>query len=49
MRLSPKNMGKRGDVGHRVLTYYELAKIWLAFESSKIASSNNVLYQLILL
>lgn len=49
MKLSPKNVGKRADGKYRVLIYYELAKIWLALENSKTASSNKALHQLILL
>lgn len=49
LKLSPKTIGKRTDVGTRVLTYGELAKVWLALENSKIHSSNRVLHQLLLL
>ncbi|RUT65495.1 integrase, partial [Morganella morganii] len=49
MKLSPKTIGKRPDVGDRVLTYTELAKIWIALENSKIFTSNRVLHQLLLL
>ncbi|HAB1162312.1 TPA_asm: DUF4102 domain-containing protein [Salmonella enterica subsp. enterica serovar Enteritidis] len=49
LKLSVKNIGKKPDVGSRVLTYTELAKIWLALENSKIVSSNRVLHQLLLL
>lgn len=48
-RLSVKNIGKKPDVGSRVLTYSELAKVWLALENSKIFTSNKVLHQLLLL
>lgn len=48
-KLSVKNIGKKADVGDRVLTYTELAKIWLGLENSKIASSNKMLHQLLLL
>ncbi|TKI02955.1 tyrosine-type recombinase/integrase [Martelella alba] len=48
-KLSVKNVGRRPDVGSRVLTYSELAKIWLALENSKIVSSNKILHQLLLL
>lgn len=36
-------------MGSRVLTYTELAKIWLALENNKIVTSNKVLHQLLLL
>jgi integrase len=49
MKLSVKNIGKKPDIGSRVLTYSELAKVWLALENSKIASSNKVLHQLLML
>lgn len=48
-KLSVKAVGKKPDVGNRVLTYNELAKIWIALENSKITSSNKVLHQLLLL
>lgn len=48
-KLSVKNIGKKADVGDRVLTYSELAKIWLALENSKISSSNRLLHQMLLL
>ena len=48
-RLCVKNIGKKPDVGSRVLTYSELAKVWLALENSKIFTSNKVLHQLLLL
>ncbi|ARJ42893.1 integrase [Pantoea alhagi] len=47
--LSVKNIGKKPDTGSRVLTYTELAKIWLALENNKIVSSNKILHQLLLL
>lgn len=49
MKLSVKTIGKKPDVGERVLTYTELAKVWLALENNKIVSSNKVLHQLLLL
>jgi len=49
MKLSVKNIGKKPDVGKRVLTYTELAKVWLALENSKIVSSNKALHQMLLL
>lgn len=49
LKLSVKNIGKKPDVGSRVLTYTELAKIWLALENNKIVTSNKVLHQLLLL
>lgn len=49
LKLSVKNIGKKPDIGSRVLTYSELAKVWLALENNKIVSSNKVLHQLLLL
>lgn len=49
MKLSVKAIGKRADIGTRVLSYSELAKVWLALEKSKINSPNRVLHQLLLL
>ncbi|MFP2429297.1 tyrosine-type recombinase/integrase [Enterobacter ludwigii] len=49
LKLSVKNIGKKPEVGSRVLTYTELAKVWLALENNKIVSSNKVLHQLLLL
>ncbi|EIX8906482.1 tyrosine-type recombinase/integrase, partial [Escherichia coli] len=49
LKLSVKNIGKKPDVGSRVLTYTELAKIWLTLENSKVVTSNKLLHQLLLL
>lgn len=49
LKLSVKNIGQKPDVGDRVLTYTELAKIWLALENNKVFSSNKLLHQMLLL
>ncbi|MBZ7265221.1 site-specific integrase [Klebsiella oxytoca] len=49
MKLSVKTIGKKPDIGKRVLTWTELAKIWKALEDSKITTSNRILHQLALL
>ncbi|MEW5290331.1 integrase family protein [Erwinia papayae] len=49
LKLSVKNIGKKPDVGDRVLTYTELAKIWIALENNKVFSSNKLLHQMLLL
>lgn len=49
LKLSVKNVGRKPDVGVRVLTYTELAKIWLALENNKVFSSNKILHQMLLL
>lgn len=49
LKLSVKNIGKKPDMGVRVLTYTELAKVWLALENNKVFSSNKLLHQMLLL
>lgn len=49
MKLSVKNIGKKPSIGSRVLTYTELAKIWISLEKSTIFSSNKILHQLLML
>ncbi len=49
LKLSVKNIGLEAKVGDRVLTYPELAKVWLALENNKIFSSNRVLHQMLML
>ena len=49
MKLSPKNIGVKTEVGSRVLTYRELAKIWLAIENSRAATVNKLLHQMLML
>jgi len=48
-KLIVKNIGEKPGVGERVLTYTELAKIWLALENNKVFSSNKLLHQMLLL
>ncbi|QPT33522.1 tyrosine-type recombinase/integrase [Proteus penneri] len=49
LKISPKNIGKRAEVGSRVLTYNELAQVWIALDNNKVVSSNKLLHQLLLL
>lgn len=49
LKLSVKTIGKKPDVGKRVLTWTELAKIWKAMEESKLVTSNRVLHQMTML
>ncbi|RKS87282.1 integrase [Orbus hercynius] len=49
MKISPKNIGTKTEVGDRVLTYKELAKIWLAIERSRASTPNKLLHQMLML
>jgi integrase len=49
MRISPRDVGVRSESGSRVLTYTELAKIWIAIERSRAATSNKLLHQMLML
>ncbi|EMX2375324.1 TPA: hypothetical protein OPA42_004461, partial [Shigella flexneri] len=39
MSIQPRDFGSRAEVGDRVLSYHELAKIWLAIERSRASTS----------
>ncbi|WP_159242391.1 tyrosine-type recombinase/integrase [Proteus terrae] len=49
MKISPKDIGIRTNKGERVLTYNELAKIWIAIERSRASTSNKLLHQMAML
>ncbi|ADP12956.1 integrase [Erwinia sp. Ejp617] len=49
MRISPRDVGVRAETGNRVLTYTELAHIWIAIERSRAATSNKLLHQMLML
>ncbi|KQN63671.1 site-specific integrase [Erwinia sp. Leaf53] len=49
MRVSPRDVGVRSEIGSRVLTYPELAQIWVAIERSRAATSNKLLHQMLIL
>lgn len=48
-KIKPKNIGIKADIGDRVLTYKELAKIWLAIERSRAATPTKLLHQMLML
>lgn len=49
MRIAPRDVGVRAEIGSRVLTYTELAQIWIAIERSRAATSNKLLHQMLML
>lgn len=49
MRISPRDVGVRSETGSRVLTYSELARIWVGIERSRAATSNKLLHQMLIL
>lgn len=49
MKISPKDIGSRSEQGSRVLTYNELAQIWLAIERSRASTPNKLLHQMLML
>lgn len=49
MRIAPRDVGVRAETGSRVLTYSELAQIWIAIERSRAATSNKLLHQMLML
>lgn len=49
MSIQPRDFGSRAEVGDRVLSYHELAKIWLAIERSRASTSNKLLHQMLML
>ncbi|MFG1172119.1 tyrosine-type recombinase/integrase [Erwiniaceae bacterium CAU 1747] len=49
MRIAPRDVGARSKMGSRVLTYPELAQIWVAIERSRAATSNKLLHQMLML
>ncbi|MGJ0624112.1 tyrosine-type recombinase/integrase [Xenorhabdus bovienii] len=49
MKINPKDVGEKTAVGDTVLTYRELARIWLAIERSRAATSNKLLHQMLML
>ncbi|MDE9516802.1 site-specific integrase [Xenorhabdus bovienii] len=49
MKINPRDIGERSSVGNRVLSYQELAKIWLAIERSRASTSNKLLHQMVML
>lgn len=49
MNIQPRDFGTRAEIGSRVLTYSDLAQIWLAIERSRAATSNKLLHQMLML
>jgi len=49
MRIAPRDVGVQAETGSRVLTYTELAQIWIAIERSRAATSNKLLHQMLML
>lgn len=49
MKISPKDVGVKPSVGETVLTYNQLAKVWLAIERSRGSTSNKLLHQMLML
>lgn len=49
IKLNPKNIGIKSEIGDRVLTYNELAKIWLVIEHSRASTPNKLLHQMLML
>lgn len=49
MSIQPRDFGSRSEVGERVLSYTELAQIWVAVERSRAATSNKLLHQMLML
>lgn len=49
MKISPQDVGEKSSIGNRVLTYKELAKIWIAIERSRASTSNKSLHQMTML
>lgn len=49
MKVEPRDVGSRSDKGNRILTYFELAEIWIAIERSRASTSNKLLHQMLML
>lgn len=49
MKINPKDIGTRSTQGSRVLTYNELAKIWVSIERSRASTANKLLHQMSML
>lgn len=49
MGLMPRDFGIDAGVGERVLTYSELADVWLAIERSRASTSNKLLHQMMMM
>lgn len=49
MRIDPKDVGQRSETGERVLTFNELAQIWIAIERTRASPANKMLHQLVMM
>ncbi len=49
MKVEPRDVGSRSETGDRILTYFELAEIWIAIERSRASTSNKLLHQMLML
>ncbi|MGP0909899.1 tyrosine-type recombinase/integrase [Serratia sp. CY81593] len=49
MKVDPRDVGSRSETGDRILTYFELAEIWIAIERSRASTSNKLLHQMLML
>lgn len=49
MNILPRDFGTSSQVGDRVLTYPELAQIWLKIDRSRASTSNKLLHQMLML
>jgi len=49
MNTMPKDFCVASTVGDRVLTYTELAKVWIGIERSGATTSNKLLHQMLIL
>lgn len=49
MKVEPRDVGSRSETGDRILTYFELADIWVAIERSRASTSNKLLHQMLML
>lgn len=49
MKVEPRDVGSRSELGNRILYYFELADIWVALERSRASTSNKLLHQMLML
>lgn len=49
LNIFPRDFGSSSKVGDRVLTYNELAEVWLKIERSRASSANKLLHQMLML
>lgn len=49
MNILPRDFGTSSQVGDRVLTYQELAQIWLKIDRTRASTANKLLHQMLML